>query len=212
MMRAGARVASVASMRPIAVAVALSLLGSSLAAAGPEVRRLRPEVIDLEEPAPPVVPPKPRRFARKLPPYSDRAILTDAWTRAWLLLEVDEAGRVTRLKVLKAPGHDLDAIAVREAFDLRFAPARDALGQPMRVWIVWGFEWPAQSWVVALTGLATAMPPDVGFPPRPAYEFIPCAGSGPMRLGSILYKGYRDCSRPDTSRHAELPWLVRPDR
>lgn len=83
--------------------------------------------------------------------------------------------------------------------------------RPMRVWIVWGFEWPANSWVVNLTGLSTAMPPDVGFPPRPASWSIPCRGSGPMRLGSIVYQGYRDCSTPDTSRHHDLPWITRPD-
>ncbi len=192
------------------LASALVLALSSVAAAEDPPVRGHTEVIILEEPPPPVVPPRPRRYARKLPPYSDAAILTDAWTRSWMLLEIDEGGTVTRLKSIRAPGHDLDDIAVREAFALRFEPARDAVGRPMRVWIVWGFEWPASSWLHNLTGLSTAMPPDVGFPPRPAYDSVPCRGSGPMRLDSIVYKGYRDCSRPDTSRLASLPWIARP--
>ncbi len=198
-------------MRAVVVALAV-LTSSSLAIADQAPGRIRPEVIDLEEPAPPVTRPKAKRYHRKLPPYSDRAILSDVWKRSWMLLEIDEAGAVTRLKVLRKPGYDLDDIAVREAFKLNFTPALDAQGHPMRVWIVWGFEWPANSWVVSHTGLATAMPPDVGFPPQPAYLFVPCEGSGPMRLGSLRYKGYRDCSLPDTSRHAELPWVLRPER
>ncbi len=199
-------------MRAAVLASSLILALSSVAHGDDPPMRGRPEVIHLEEPAPPVVRPKVKRYHRKLPPYSDAAILSDVWTRAWMLIEIDEHGTVTRLKSLKAPGHDLDDIAIREAFGLHFEPARDAFGKPMRVWIVWGFEWPANSWLVATTGLSTAMPDDVGFPPRPAWLNIPCRGDGPMRLGSALYKGYRDCSKPDTSRLDALPWIQRPTR
>lgn len=199
-------------MRAAVLASSLILALSSVARGDDPPMRGRPEVIHLEEPAPPVVRPKVKRYHRKLPPYSDAAILSDVWTRAWMLIEIDEHGTVTRLKSLKAPGHDLDDIAIREAFGLHFEPARDAFGKPMRVWIVWGFEWPANSWLVATTGLSTAMPEDVGFPPRPAWLNIPCRGDGPMRLGSALYKGYRDCSKPDTSRLDALPWIQRPAR
>lgn len=199
-------------MRAAILASSLILALSSTARGDDPPMRGRPEVIHLEEPAPPVVRPKVKRYHRKLPPYSDAAILSDVWTRAWMLIEIDEHGTVTRLKSLKAPGHDLDDIAIREAFALHFEPARDAFGKPMRVWIVWGFEWPANSWLVATTGLSTAMPEDVGFPPRPAWLNIPCRGDGPMRLGSALYKGYRDCSKPDTSRLDALPWIQRPTR
>jgi hypothetical protein len=208
--------ASPASLAVAAVAAVGALVAAPSTARAdddpPAVRQrvIRPEVVELHEPPPPVVKPKVKRFARKLPPYSDRAILSDTWTRAWMLLEVDEHGVVTRLKSIRAPGADLDDIAIREAFKLRFEPARDAHDQPMRVWLVWGFEWPANSWLVNLTGVSTAMPRDVGFPPRPAYLSVPCKGDGPMRLGSVVYKGYRDCSRPDTSHLDELPWILRP--
>ena len=197
-------------MRRIVLASSLVLALSSVAFADDPPLRGTPELIILEEPPPPIVRPKVHRYARKLPPYSDRAILTDTWTRAWMLLEIDERGTVTRLKSIKRPGADLDDIAIREAFALTFDPARDAFGKPMRVWIVWGFEWPANSWLVALAGVATAMPHDVGFPPRPAWLHIPCKGDGPMRLGSVVYKGYRDCTRPDTSHLDELAWIARP--
>ncbi|HVV82017.1 MAG TPA: hypothetical protein VHE35_03015 [Kofleriaceae bacterium] len=192
------------------LASSLVLALTSAAWADPPKPKIKPEVIELQEPPPPVVRPKVHRYYRKLPPYSDRAILSDTWTRAWMLLEIDEHGTVTRLKTLRRPGADLDDIAVREAFKLQFDPALDQFGKPMRVWIVWGFEWPAHSWVVNLTGLADAMPEDVGFPPRPAWLYIPCRGDGPMRLDSLVYKGYRDCTKPDTSHLAELPWIQRP--
>ena len=169
------------------------------------------EVIVLEEPTPVEAPPRPRNFPkRKLLPYSDEAVLTDAWTKAWFLLDVSAQGKVTRVKFLRRPGHDLDDIALRAAFDLEFDPSRDPLGRPVRVTMVWSFEWPANSFVLALTGLRTAKPDDVGFPPRPADAFVPCKGSGPMRLGSIVYKGYKDCSRPDMTKAAALPWIDAP--
>lgn len=169
------------------------------------------EVIILEEPVPAEIPPRPRNYrARKLLPYSDEAILSDVWTRAWLLLDIGPTGQVLRVKFLKRPGHDLDEIALRAAFALSFEPSRDAAGRPIRVSMPWLFEWPANSWVLALTGLRTARPEDVGLPPRPADAFVPCAGSGPMRLGSMVYKGHKDCSQPDLARADRLPWIDAP--
>lgn len=166
------------------------------------------EVIVLEEPRPAAVPPKPKHYRpRKLLEYSDEAVLSDAWTKAWFLLDISSTGKVTRVKFLKRPGYDLDDIALRAAFDMSFEPSRDAFGRPIRVSMIWSFEWPANSWVLALTGLRTAKPEDVGLPPRPADLFVPCAGSGPMRLGSMVYKGYKDCSRPDLAKADQLPWI-----
>jgi hypothetical protein len=169
------------------------------------------EVVVLEGTRPAAVPPRPLHFRkRKLLEYSDEAVMSDAWTKAWFLLDLSASGRVTRVKFLKRPGHDLDDIALRAAFALTFDPSRDALGRPTPVAILWSFEWPASSFVLALTGLRTAKPDDVGLPPRPADLFVPCAGSGPMRLGSLVYKGYKDCSRPDLSKAATLPWIDAP--
>ena len=108
---------------------------SSIASADdtPPIRSVPGEVIEIEGRAPATTPPKPTNFVKtKAPPYSERAILSDAWTKAWLLLELDEAGTVTRIKFLNKPGYDLEQIAIAEAFKLRFSPALDGAKKPMR--------------------------------------------------------------------------------
>jgi hypothetical protein len=168
------------------------------------------EVIIIDEKPPkPAVEAKATNFSpRKTPPYSDEAIESDAWTRAWLLLDIDARGTVTRIKYLKRPGYQLDDIAAREVFRLRFEPARDRRGKPQRTWIVWGIEWPSYFWLIDRLGIASGMPPIVGFPPERMDAHVPCKGSGPMNLGSI-HPAYRDCSMPDLSGRyfASLPWL-----
>ena len=169
------------------------------------------EVIIIEETRPPPVLPEPRNWSpRKAPPYSDRAVLTNAWTKAWLLLDVSARGEVTRFKFLKRPGYDLEPIASAEAFKLRFDPARDAHGKPVRVWLVWAIEWPSAWWLQQMVGTRSAMPPIVGFPPRRLDASVPCAGSGPLQFGSHS-PAYRDCSKPDLSKAAAEPWIV-PER
>ncbi len=166
------------------------------------------EVIVIQGRVKPPVPPKPTNFSRhRAPPYSERAILSDAWTKAWLLLDIDERGKLLRLKFLKRPGYDLEAIALAEVRKLRFEPARDGSGQPMRSWLVWSIEWPSAWWLSKFTGTRSTMPKEVGFPPRRADANVPCAGSGPMRLGSY-HPAYKDCSRPDLSKAAAMPWIV----
>lgn len=185
-----------------------SIAGAAAAGAGPQPD----EVIIIDEKPPrPAVEAKATNFSpRKTPPYSDEAIERDAWTRAWLLLDIDARGNVTRFKFLKKPGYDLEGIATREVFGLRFEPARDHKGRPQRTWMVWGIEWPSYWWLVTRLGVASGMPPVVGFPPRSMAAHVPCKGSGPMNLGS-LHPAYRDCSRPNlTRRHfAAQPWVQR---
>lgn len=166
------------------------------------------EVIELYAQAPPAVVPKPKHYrARKLLAYSDAALEHDVWTKAWLLLDVSKTGRVVRVKFLKRPGADLDDIALRAAFDQTFEPGRDEHGNPIEVWMVWGYEWPAASWLTARGDLLTAKPADVGFPPVPADYGVPCRGSGPMVLDSMLYHGYKDCSVPEPDKADDLPWI-----
>jgi hypothetical protein len=116
-------------------------------------------IVDREPPVP-AVPPKPAVDQRISLPYSGEAKERDAWARAWLLLDVDETGRVSRLKLLKRPGFDLDQIAIDEAFKLRFEPARDAAGKPMRTYVVWTMEWPSWGWLVRGNGIASGKPND----------------------------------------------------
>lgn len=183
------------------LAVVVALAVSSVAHAD--------EVIVIVDHAPPAVLPKPKNHvASKTPPYSDEAVLTDAWTKAWLLLDLDANGEVTRIKFLKHPGHDLEAIARDEAFKLRFEPARDHAGKAIPTRVVWSIEWPSAWWLSTFLGVRSGMPPMVGFPPVRMDANVPCAGSGPLHLGSV-HPVYKDCSEPDLSRAAVEPWLAR---
>jgi len=148
------------------------------------------EVIVIKEHRQPKVLPKPLNYSpRRAPPYS--------------------------FKFLKRPGYDLENIARDEVFKLSFEPARDDTGKPVRAWVVWGIEWPSNGWLTTMFGTRTGMPPMVArsafmpFPARLQSESVTCKGSGPMHLGS-LYPTYRDCSRPDLSRMANEPWVVKP--
>jgi hypothetical protein len=168
------------------------------------------EVIVLEGTAPPSTPPKVTNFIKtKTPPYSDEAILSDAWTKAWMLLEIDERGVVTRAKFLKRPGYELEQIAMSEAFKLRFKPARDAAGRAMRSTMLWEIEWPSAWWLSTINGTRSAAIKIVGFPPRRQDWYVPCRGSGPMNLGSVR-PAYKDCSKPDLAKIDTEAWVDRP--
>jgi hypothetical protein len=185
-------------MRSATVLVVLLLARPTLA---DPIIATKGEVIVLEGLAPPPpVAPRPKDFSiRKAPPYSERAVLGDAWTRAWLLLDITADGRVARFKFLKRPGYDLEEIAAGEAFKLTFQPARDDAGKPVRGWMLWGIEWPANSYLISGFGVATRLPDPV----RVA-RTIPCYGSGPWSPDAY----YRDCSEPDWKRAGIEPWIV----
>src|SRR5262245_16293466 len=108
----------------------VTVLAASSAFAGPratpvhEPRVVQGETIIIHGTAPPAKMPKGKqRYGRIAAPYSDEAIERDAWAKAWLLLDIDEHGVVTRLKLLKKPGYDLDQIAIDRGFSMRFDPA-----------------------------------------------------------------------------------------
>lgn len=144
------------------------------------------EVIEVHDRAPQPAQPPEHAHLR----YSDAAIESNAWARAWLLVDIDSTGFVTRAKLLNAPGHDLDAIALEQAFTARFTPARDRAGQPTRSQLVWGIEWPAYWWS------------------QEHHHSAPyCRGSGPLQLGSMYGSVYRDCSEPDLARAGTAPWI-----
>jgi hypothetical protein len=166
------------------------------------------EVIRVQGRVKAATPPKPTNFvATKAPPYSDHAILSDAWTKAWLLLDLDEQGRLRRFKFLRRPGYDLEQIAIGEVKKLRFEPALDGDGKPMPSLVVWPIEWPSAWWLSTFLGTRSAMPKMVGFPPRRQDDYVPCAGSGPWLMDSV-HKTYKDCSRPDLSKAAAEPWIL----
>lgn len=169
------------------------------------------EVISLEHTVAPAVMPQPKdpQLANRAPAYTDKAIEQDAWTRAWLLLDVDERGVVTRLKFLKRPGYDLEPIAIRESFAVVFTPGRDDRGRPVRTLVVWPIEWVSSNWLMNFgNGMRTRMPAlnDRG---RNSAAYVPCKGSGPWQMTSYRgYRGYRDCSRADLSKAKTEAWIL----
>ena len=178
------------------------------------------EIIRIIDDKPPAVPPKrPASAPRVTPPYSEEAIVRDAWAKAWLLLDIDVTGKVTRVKLVKRPGFGLDDIAVKEALKLTFEPALDADRKPVRSTIYWAMEWPSHDWLMAHQGTATRMPaesyaidPFAGFGAlSPLFEekslsHVPCVGAAPLNLDDP-HPTYRDCSRPNTEKARYLPWL-----
>ena len=190
-----------------------------------EVEVAEGEIIRIIDSKPPAVPPKLSKDIPKITPqYSEEAVERDAWARAWILLDIDETGKVVRVKLLRRPGFDLDEIAVKEAMKLRFEPALDEHRKPMRTQMLWSMEWPSHGWLVEHNGTASKMPIEAyvvdplirGFggqgqpvaPPTGASSLsrVPCAGSGPLNL-DLRYPVYRDCSKPNLERASILPWL-----
>lgn len=199
-------------MHPVTLVLALSL-ASAVASADSRTTIPNGEVIVITDRFTPAVKPKPKNWSREqAPPYSDRAIVSDAWTKAHLLLDINEQGRVTRFKWLKRPGFDLEPIAVEQITRLRFEPARDAKGAAIKSYNTWEIEWPSVGWLVTFIGTRTRMPPLRGFPPRRMDVSVPCKDHGePMQLSS-RYPVLRDCSKPELARSANEAWVaVRPD-
>ena len=196
-------------MHPAKLVLALSL-ASALASADSRTTTItNGEVIVIRDRVTPAVKPKPKNWSREqAPPYSDRAIVSDAWTKAHLLLDIDERGVVTRFKWLKRPGFDLEPIAVAQISGLRFEPARNADGAAIKSYNTWEIEWPSAGWLVAFIGTRTRMPPLRGFPARRMDASVPCKDHGePMHLFS-LYPVLRDCSKPELSRAVNEPWVA----
>ncbi|HET9991570.1 MAG TPA: energy transducer TonB [Kofleriaceae bacterium] len=181
-----------------------ALLASSTVLADPlpaPQLRVRGETIIIEGHAPPKVQAKPvKNYFRIAPAYSDYAIEHDKWGKAWLLLDISDRGTVTRVKLLKHPGYDLDQIAVDTAFKLRFAPAQDDTGHAIASSLIWPIEWPAYWWMIDLFELATRVPDEV--------VHVPCLGSGPMHMGSI-HPVYRDCETFKMSALETEPWITK---
>jgi hypothetical protein len=167
-------------------------------AAEPETRGS--EVITIEGRIPPKVPPKPKQRKRVAPKYSEAMVETNAWEVAWLLLDIDPTGAVTRFKFLRRPEHDLLGIAAETALALKFEPARDDNGAPVRTYALWQLEWPSYWWLVSRTGFATGIPS--------AVLWQRCAGDGPQNL-DYFAKAMRNCAQPDFSADHQRrePWI-----
>jgi hypothetical protein len=156
------------------------------------------EAIEIHETVAPAVMPKPLTSPSLIPEYSAAAKDKGVWARAHLMLDIDEQGTVARLKLLGKPGYDLDRIAIREAFRLRFEPARDRVGRPTGALYLWSYEWPSYWWMAQHRFAIERLPEEVAK--------VPCKGAG----GTRSY--YRDCSKADPSKGVAEPWIERPRR
>ena len=186
-------------MRIVAV---LAVLLAATPALAEEPRAVRGETIIIRGHAPGWKQAEPKGNPRIAPKYSDAAIEKDAWTRAWLFLDIDDRGVVKRVKFIKRPGYDLEKIALERVFKTRFEPARDGLGRAEASTLVFPIEWPSYWWIVKHEGLVTRIPANVGG--------VPCRDSGnPLNLDRA-HPMYRDCSMPDLSRISVEPWIERP--
>jgi hypothetical protein len=134
-----------------------------------------------------------------LPPYSDEAMSGDYWSKAWMLLDIDERGTVQRVKFLKHPGHQLDSIAVDTAFGWTFKPGHDATGQAIRAQLIVPIEWPSADWLIRVSGMRNYY--------NPAWAgTTKCQGSAPQ-MGASFSHELRDCSQPDISKADDEPWI-----
>ncbi len=154
------------------------------------------EIIEIHEVLPPATPPKSLADPLRVPEYTDEAMDKDVWTRAWLMLDVSETGVVTRVALLDAAGFGLDAIAVREAFKLKFEPARDRSKRAVNALTLFTYEWPAYWWMLDHRLLITRIP----------YEAtgLPCRSAPKNR------KHDRDCRKPSVEKAASARWIERP--
>jgi hypothetical protein len=162
---------------------------------------VRGETIIIRGHAPGWKPAAPIKDPRIAPKYSDAAILRDAWTRAWLYLDIDERGVVQRVKFLNRPGYDLEKIALDRVFGTRFTPARNGRGRAEASTLVFPIEWPSYWWIVAHAGIVTRIPISAGS--------VPCRGTGPLNLDHA-HPVYRDCTPPDLAKIPTEPWIARP--
>ncbi len=154
------------------------------------------EAIQVKDALPPAKFAAPISDPTIIPEYTDEMMDTNAWTRAWLLLEVSETGVVSRVKLLNKPGFGLDAIAIRDAFKLKFEPARNRVDKPVRSQMLWKYEWPSFWWMKDHGYARRRMPGEA--------TRVPCRGSGPAR------GVYRDCSPPNMSAALGAMWIDRP--
>jgi hypothetical protein len=156
--------------------------------------------VDIEDTLPPAVPAQLVGKPGLIPDYSEKAVDDDVWTRAWMLLDIDARGTVTRVKLLRRPGHDLDAIAVRAAMALRFKPARNRANRAIPSVVIWTFEWPSPTFLVRVYGTRVQrLPGEVAS--------IPCRGTGAPNT-----RWRRDCTPVDVSQAQTLPWLGGADK
>ncbi len=154
------------------------------------------EYVDILEADKPSIMPKPTTATNLVLAYSSEVKDANAWVRAWLVLDVTASGFVRRLKLINRPGYALDELAVREAFKLRFAPARSRAGKAVPAMVLWTYEWPSYWWMIE-------QKLDPRIVPESAAK-LPCKGTASTE------RTQRDCSQADLAAAQLLPWIDAP--
>lgn len=154
------------------------------------------EYVDILEADKPSIMPKPTTATNLVLDYSAEVKDANAWVRAWLVLDVTASGFVRRLKLINRPGYGLDEVAVREAFKLRFSPARSRAGKAVPAMVLWTYEWPSYWWMIE-------QKLDPRLVPEKAAK-LPCKGAPSTE------RTQRDCSQADLAAAQLLPWIDAP--
>jgi hypothetical protein len=157
------------------------------------------EAIDVRAIDPPTKLAKALSDPTLIPDYTAALRDKNAWLRAWVLLDVNDKGAVSRVKLLDPPGHGLDGIVVRDAFKLKFEPARNRIDKPISSLVVWRFEWPPPIWNHGRKHI-----------PRDAGE-LPCRRKA-SDTWFQLNTPYRDCSPPNMTAAITAQWIGRPKK
>jgi TonB family protein len=85
----------------------------------------------------------PRPFRRLIPPYPESAARAEAEAMVDVLVDLDDAGEVTRVEVARWAGFGLDEATVETVRKLHFFPAmRDGVAIPLRVLLRYNFRKP----------------------------------------------------------------------
>lgn len=166
-----------------------------------------------------------------IPPYSDDAKMGNVWVVAWVWADIDETGKVQRIKFIKRPGHDLDRIAIDWAMSREFTPALNQFGHPTRSLVHFEMEWPSYYWLMDLKYSARRLPTGAdmsGFsvegdgapgskantPAEGSLSLLPpCAHQAGWVLDSVRPHVWRDCTKPDLSHaNAAEPWYPAKNR
>lgn len=154
------------------------------------------EAVDIQESSLPKVMPRPLVDRVRLPAITEAARRANVWIRAWLVLEIGVTGAVTRVKLLNPPGYGLEEATLREAYKLRFEPARDASGRATVASVLWKYDWPAYSWMMRHRFDLEWLPPE--------------ASSIGCKDESMVREAYRDCTPANIAAVQTQPWLPRP--
>lgn len=207
------------------VAASLGLYSQAVAEPNP-IETHKEERIHVDQKIVPIQMTKLLSDPGRIPPYSDEAKMGNVWVRAWVWLDVDDTGKVQRVKFINRPGHDLDQIAIDWAMSREFFPAVNQWGHAVHSIVFLPIEWPSYYWLMSVKHSARRLPGPAdltgyavegdggGYAGYPAMKSMsklpPCTQEAGWVFDSVRPHVTRDCSKPDLSHaSAAEPWYDR---